>query len=109
MLDVQNVGTGGVDAPGPHGLQPLQHLPGLPVGADDHRVSGADLIRGIHLAGSQLLQPGHHIGVVDDAAQHHAAAGFPGGLLRQLHGPADAVAETGAFRLDHRHTIPPNA
>ena len=36
-------------------------------------------------------------------------AGFPGGLLRQLHGPADAVAETGAFRLDHRHTIPPNA
>ena len=60
-------------------------------------------------AAAQRLQLTHHMGVVDDAAQHHAAALFTGRLLRQLHRTLHTVAEPGALRLNDAHRAPPSS
>ena len=110
LLDPQYVRTGGVDTHRSQLLQTVKDLLALPVGADDHRLAGADLLHGVHLSGPQRLQLCHHMDVVDDAAQHGAAALFTGCLLRQLHSPLHAVTETGAFGYSYLcHWIPPSA
>ena len=102
------MGTGGVQHPRAPRFQRPVRLHRLAVGADEHRLPRLHLLRGLHLPGAQRLQPPHHAVVVDDAAQHNAAAGGCG-LLRHAHRPLHAVAEPGALRLYHSHSMPPSA
>ena len=81
----------------------------LAVGTDNHRLPRLYLGHIVRLPCAQRLQLPHHMRVVDDAAQHDAAALLPGGLLRQLHRPLHAVAEPGGFGQYHRHGTPPNS
>ena len=109
MLYPQHVGTGGVDAYRPDLRQPLQHLLALAVGPDDDRISRPHFLRAADGAAAQFFQLTHHMGVVDNAAQHHAAALFTGRFLCQRYGALHAVAETGALRLNDPHRTPPSS
>ena len=108
-LDAPDIGTCGVHDRRAGGLQLLVNLLFLAVGTDDHRIPRLHLRGVVHLPRTQCGQSLHHVGVVDDAAQHDAAALVPGRLLRQLHGALHAVAEAGGFRQYHTHVTPPSA
>ena len=108
-LDTPHIGTGGIHHVRTYGLQVLIDLPRLAVGADDDRLPRPHLRHIIHLPGAQRLQILHHMGVVDDTAQHHAASLFAGGLLRQPHRTLHAVAESGGLCQNHRHDTPPSS
>ena len=108
-LDTPHIGTGCVHHLRAQRLQLLIDLPRLAVGADDDRLPRPHLRYVVHLPGAQRLQILHHMGVVDDAAQHDAASLFAGGLLRQLHRTLHAVAEPGGLCQDHRHDTPPSS
>ena len=109
LLNALHVGTGGVHTLDAHFRQTVKDLLALAMGADDDRIAGADLLHAVHTAATQLLQFPHHVGIVDDAAQHHAAALFPCGLLRQTHGAFHTVAESGALCLNDSHCTPPSS
>ena len=108
-LDTQHVRAGGIHTLCADLREPVQHLLALAVGADDDRIPRLHLLHTVDAARARLLQFMHHMGVVDDAAQHHAAALFPGRLLRNLYRPLHTVAKTGAFCLDHPHCTPPSS
>ena len=76
---------------------------GLPVGAEDHRRAGRDLLHRVDQDSSLPFQTGHHMVVVDHRAQQHGAA-CHGGLLRHLHRPLYAVAEAGGLGQFDLHT-----
>ena len=63
----------------------------------------------LHLTGTKLLQFSNHIGIVDDAAQHHTAAFFLSRLASQFHGSLHAVAKAGTFGKDHFHYCSPSS
>ena len=107
-----DVGTGSVDAADAPLFQLIQYALELPVGADDDGILCRQLPAAGYLADALPSQILHHMGIVDQIPQHPAPVGSGRrGLLRQLHGPADTVAKTGALGQDHSsHSgFPPTA
>ena len=109
LLDPQHMGTGGIDTGHTDRLQIFDDLLLLAMGADQHRVTAANFVHTGYLAGTQLLQLSDHVGVVDNASQHHAAALFLRRLAGQLHSPLHAVAKPGALSQDHLHWPSPSS
>ena len=103
LLNAADIGAGGIDAADAPALQTVQHAFQLSVGADDHCVSGAQLLAARRFPDTPPGQILHHIAVVDQIPQHPATAGLLRRFLRQVHGPLDAVAESGALRKNHLH------
>ena len=109
LLDPPHIGAGGVYALYAQLRQPVKNLFSLSVRTDDDRIAWLDLLHAAYAAAAHRLQIPHHMGIVDDAAQHHAAAQFLGGLLRQSDGTFHAIAKSGALRLNDFHCTPPSS
>ena len=102
-MDALDKGTGGVHDLGPPGFQPGIDLPAHAVGADDDGIAGVCLLRRIDDPDPRLMEGLHHMAVVNDRPQGHGALPRCGGGLDQLHRPADAEAEPGAFGNTYTH------
>ena len=111
-LDAHHIGAGGVDTPGSPALQLVQNAFQFSVGTDDDGIPRPQRSAVRRFVNTALRQLRHHMGIVDQIAQHPAASLFRGGLFRQLHRPLDAVAKAGALRQKYfsaHRGFPPTA
>ena len=104
----RHIGTGGIHDARALFLQSPVRPHRFAVRTDDHRFPRLYLGHIVHRPRSQRLQLLYHRRVVDDAAQHDAAA-LGSGPFGQLHRPLHTVAKARRFRQDHFHDTPPRA
>ena len=104
LVDARHVWTGGIQNLAPlfpeHSIGPLR----LSMGANEYCCAVRHLLRRKHRTGPQGLQPGNHMVIVCDVAQHIHRT-LLGAGLRQLHRPAYSVAKPGGFGQDHLHGV----
>ena len=105
LVDALHVGAGGVQNVCAPGLEGLIDRPALPVGADHHLTALRHLLRPLHRAQPHRGQSVHHILVVDDEKEIADLIE----IYRQLHRPADPVAETGRLgQMQFSHAVSPS-
>ncbi len=96
-VDALDEGTGGVDDLHALVLEALADGPADAVGADNHRLPGQGLLRGVDDPDPQAFKFLHHMVVVDDRSQGGHLFSRGCGLFHQLYRPADAEAEARAL------------
>ena len=108
-VDAGDVGTGGVLYLRAALLQMAVDRSRLSVGADEDHRSLRDSLGTVGHLQTQVAQPGDHLVVMDEVAQHHAAAALTGKLFGHLNSPLHAVAEPRVLGKRHLHACSPSA